>query len=142
VLDAQEVEANGDVVIFSQKRMARIARGGKTVWEVADESRQMGWAKADVIASDTALLLARYDAMDSSDVELWSLDPKTGHVRWKALATGTHASHYGYSHFVYLEIRGEELILVDQEAAGWFIEKRRISNGELIARFGKGPDQD
>jgi len=143
VFAAQQVGVDGETVVVNGERTARLSRDGRELWRVNPSFVAPGAADIDPLA-DGSLLLTAYDESSDEGVDLAKIDPTTGAIAWRVHAKGLGVGRYGYSQWVYVEVRGNDFVLVSQATGGYFVERRKIASGALIHRwkFDLGFDSD
>jgi outer membrane protein assembly factor BamB len=118
----------------SAKRLARLSRDGKVLWQRPVEKQHFRDGGAFVPLPGGDVVALSYSPISDSGVELLRLDPATGVERWHASAEPLRVSHSKYFHLAYAVVRGARLVVVSQGSFGTFVEVRALSDGALEHR--------
>ena len=147
---AQQVGVDGEIVVVSETRTARISRDGRELWRVdppflasmSGNIRGEGYVSGAGIypLSDGSLLVEAHNVTGDTGVNLARIDSSSGATVWRVHAEGIGGGHSAYWQRVYVEIRGTDLVLVSQAIGGHFVERRSIADGALIQRWRFGLD--
>ncbi len=99
------------------------------------------WGRdAAVLLADDALVIAVFDRI-SSGAALFSVDARTGAVRWTAADVGISVSHSEYWNDVSLERRGGAVVIHGTEAGGCYVQAFDLATGKRLASRIKQPGQ-
>jgi outer membrane protein assembly factor BamB len=126
----------GGWLVATSSRLAQIDAQGKAAWEVSNEHAD--WSPFDrrefMFAGDD-IYAWYWGPISDSGVEVRRISAKTGKEAWKARCKSLGVPHSKYRHLAYLELRGEELIVVSQGSGGWFIEVLDTEDGKQVCRW-------
>jgi hypothetical protein len=87
------------------------------------------------LAVKALLWVLPYNTIADSGVGLLRLAPSDGWIVWKARCQGIGTKHSKYWHYVYVEVRGDRLVVVSQGANGHFVEALDLASGKNLARW-------
>lgn len=124
-----------ELVLVLSAQIAGVAADGELGWQLGAPSytSASGTAFADLPGGD--LIIADYCARCDSDVEVQRISPATGRVAWHARVPGFRAGNgSGYTQYVYLLVRGEQLFVVSQADGHAFFEQLATATGERTRR--------
>lgn len=133
---AEEVLAGvgigADVLLLTSKRLVRIGRNGKVVWENArfkEVTRSVASGHLQVLPDGDVLLLA-YGAISDDIERVARVSPANGEVVWSSRCGGIGLyGHSAYWHEAYLEIRGDFLFVIGQAMHGDTITVLSLESG-------------
>jgi outer membrane protein assembly factor BamB len=117
-----------DLVVVSDKRVARFTDTGKPVWSLPAPAATFAGDAEFVDLPDGDLVIADYCAISDDGVEIQRVGPD-GARRWKVMVPGLGVAHSEYLQRVYLERRGDTLYVVSQASGGAFMERVELSTG-------------
>jgi outer membrane protein assembly factor BamB len=117
-----------DLVIVSDKRIARLADTGRVVWSLPAPHDSFVTAAEFAELPDGDLVVATYCAISDNGIELQRIG-EDGSVRWHVTVPGLGVQHSEYLQHVYLEIRKQSLFAVSQASGGNFIEQLDLATG-------------
>ena len=123
------VRAQGDdLLVVSDKRIARLTDAGKVVWSLPAPHDSFVTATEFAALPGGDLVVATYCAISDDGVELQRMGPD-GSARWHVTVPGLGVGHSEYLQRVYLEVRGPALFAVSQASGGHFIEQLDLATG-------------
>jgi outer membrane protein assembly factor BamB len=131
---ASEISGSEDLLIAGSRGIARITPDCKDVWRAADRPTSRHDSVGITAIDGRDFLVYSYVSGADSGADLIRIDSSTGKIVWEASASELGVGHSKYSHSVYLEPRGDELVVVSQAAGGSFVELRKMADGSLIRR--------
>lgn len=130
--------ADGDAVLLTSKRLVRLTRDDKAVWEsrlFADETGFAGAGALHLLPNGDLLVLA-YPAISDGCERVSRISPKTGKVLWSAQCGGIGLyGHSNYSHRAYCDVRGQWVFVVGQASHGNTVTVLSLENGEEERRW-------
>ena len=134
------------------------SKDGRRIWLVLRSSR---FGEGELLAIDTAtcdrswsrpvrhdqiilrlegdrLLICEYESI-SCDTELRCVEAAGGKLVWEAAVDGINVPHSKYHQRARLEIRAGELLLIDQQSGGDFVESFHLETGASGMKWRSSP---
>jgi outer membrane protein assembly factor BamB len=118
----------GDLVVVTDKRVARLDDTGKVVWTLPAPAATFVARAEFVELAGGDLVIGDYCAISDDGVEIQRVSP-AGARRWKIVVPGLGVPHSEYLQSVYLEHRGDWLYVVSQASGGNFMERVDLATG-------------
>jgi len=119
-------------VILTGKRFARIHRDGTTLWEHEEKRWRAG---LDGLIHGEALYTYAWERRYDSAVRISRINMRTGEIVWNVACEPLRVPHSRYSQDVYVELRGDKLIVVSQGSSGSFVEVLSVKDGRHLDRW-------
>lgn len=114
--------SDGGFLAITDKQVMGLRPDGKTRWSLKGFRDGFVQGSGIVPLPSGDFVLYNYGAISDSGVELLYINATEGKERWRYLCPPLLVDHSEYYHQAYVELRGDDLIVVSQGSYGEFIE--------------------
>ncbi|MBI3270092.1 MAG: PQQ-binding-like beta-propeller repeat protein [Planctomycetes bacterium] len=121
-------------IVVTERRIARLDPHGSALWE-SDAAKADDSDGAEVVPLPGGdLLVYTWCRLADSGVAVARVRATDGKAAWRSICAALGVPHSKYWHRPYVQVRGDQAIVVSQGAGGDFIEILALDSGKQLSR--------